>query len=287
MTDLPAWRLRDKVDLSVWADYLEDRGLSDAPFLEKLRAGMFPGPMGSWFSLLPRGTFYMGDGGKPSTKTEIKEAFKIAVHTVTQSQWQAVMGTNPSWFSRTGDGSNAVKDISDDELKLFPVESVSWNDVQEFIRKLNAQEQKRGSGYVCRLPTEAEWEYACRGGVTSPEECAYHFYFDKPTNDLSSKQANFDGNYPFGKVNKGPYLARPTKVGLYAPNKLGLYDMHGNVWEWCDVSDLYEPGNPVRVLRGGSWYTDGENCRSALRGRLGPDSRYQGCGFRLVVSDVP
>ena len=124
-------------------------------------------------------------------KTEIKEDFEIAVHDVTQGQWQAVMGENPSYFSRFGAGQHEVKDISDEELKLFPVESVSWDDAQAFIQKLN--EKERGRGYLYRLPTEAEWEYACRGGATSEEECSHHFYFDKPTDDLSSDQANFDG----------------------------------------------------------------------------------------------
>src|SRR5262249_60597426 len=91
-----------------------------------------------------------------------------------QGQWQAIMGNTPSHFSRNGAGTGIVKDISDEELKLFPVESVSWNDAQEFIKKLN--EQTRGSGYLYRLPTEAEREYACRGGATSPGECSYPFH---------------------------------------------------------------------------------------------------------------
>src|SRR5262249_60050803 len=161
------------------------------------------------FVRLPKGTFYMGGGGgKGGKKTEIKEEFEIAVHDVTQGKWEAIMGNNPSWFSRRGNGRNSVVDISDEELKLFPVESVSWDDVQAFLKKLN--ETERGRGYVYRLPTEAEWEYACRGSATSLEECLYHFYFDKPTNDLSSEQANFNGNHPFGKAAKGKYLARTT-----------------------------------------------------------------------------
>ena len=115
------------------------------------------------FVRLPKGTFYMGWNGMPGSakKTEIKEDFEIAVHDVTQGQWQAVMGYNPSWFSRFSGGRHQVKDISDEELKLFPVETVSWDDAQEFLKKLN--EQNRDRGYLYRLPTEAEWEYACRG----------------------------------------------------------------------------------------------------------------------------
>src|SRR5205085_389264 len=117
------------------------------------------------------------------------------------------------------------------ELKLFPVENVSWDETQEFIKKLN--EKERGRGYLYRLPTEAEWEYACRGGATSEEECSHFFYFDKPADELTSEQANFDGNRPFGEGPKGTFLNRPTRVGAYPSNKLGLCDVHGNVHQWC------------------------------------------------------
>jgi formylglycine-generating enzyme required for sulfatase activity/serine/threonine protein kinase len=232
------------------------------------------------FVRLPKGTFYMGwDGEKKGVKTEIKEDFEIAVHTVTQGQWQAVMGNNPSWFSRRGNGGNDVLNISDEELKLFPVETVSWNDAQEFIKRLN--EKGRARGYLYRLPTEAEWEYACRGGATSEEECSYHFYFDKPTNDLSSEQANFSGAVPFGNAPKGRFLQRPTRVGAYPPNKLGLCDMHGNVWQWC--GDLFHPGGgPDRIDRGGSWSSDGSICRAAIRNGVAPADRCNDLGFRLA-----
>jgi formylglycine-generating enzyme required for sulfatase activity len=235
------------------------------------------------FVHMPKGTFYMGwDGTKKGVKTEIKEDFEIAVHDVTQGQWQAVMGNNPSHFSRFGADWNQVKDISDEELKLFPVEQVSWEDAQEFIKKLNAQDRK--SRWLYRLPTEAEWEYACRGGATSEAECSYHFYFDKPTNDLSSEQANFNGNGPFGKAPKGEYLGRPTRVGAYVPNKLGLCDMHGNVWQWC--KDLLYPTGLARVFRGGGWNDGGSGCRASSRYDGAPSYRINALGFRLAAVPV-
>jgi formylglycine-generating enzyme required for sulfatase activity/tRNA A-37 threonylcarbamoyl transferase component Bud32 len=225
---------------------------------------------------LPKGTFYMGwDGNKGSArKTQIKEDFEIAVHDVTQGQWEAVMGNNPSWFSRKGYGRDNVLDVSDEELKLFPVESVSWDDVQEFLKKLNEKERK--GGYLYRLPTEAEWEYACRGGATSEEECSYHFYLDKPTNDLSSEQANFNGNVPAGKAPKGPILGHTTRVGAYPANKLGLCDMHGNVWQWTATAE-----GSGRVYRGGSWRDDGSGCQAANRWSV-PTYRLSYLGFRLA-----
>ena len=228
------------------------------------------------FVRLPKGTFYMGWGGqKKGVKTEIKEDFEIALHDVTQGQWEAIVGNNPSWFSRKNGGRNWVLDISDEELKLFPVENVSWDDAQEFIKKLN--EKERGRGYLYRLPSETEWEYACRGGATSLEECSYHFYFDKPTNDLSSAKANFNGNEPFGKAPNGPWLRRPTRVGAYPSNQLGLCDMHGNVWQWTDTARGSD-----RVDRGGSWRDASPACRAAERFWLTPTVQSINLGFRLA-----
>jgi formylglycine-generating enzyme required for sulfatase activity len=151
-----------------------------------------------------------------------------------------------------------------------------WDDVQQFLQRLNARE--KDSCFVYRLPTEAEWEHACRGGASSQEECSFDFYFGdpsrnlaQPTNDLSSNLANF-----------GNSLGRTTKVGSYKPNRLGIYDMHGNVWEWC--ADHYEVGGSARVIWGGSCNNEAANCRASYRNRNEPANRNHNLGFRLVAA---
>ncbi len=244
----------------------------------------FKNSLGIDFVTVPAGTFWMSkDGKNAQQEVRIATEFQMAVHPVTQEQWQSVMGTNPSHFSRGGGGKDSVKNIPDEELKQFPVENVSWNDVQAFLKKLNEKENNSSSRY--RLPTEAEWEYACRGGATSKEDCSFDYYFNQPTNDLDSTQANFNGNNPAGNGAKGPYLKRPCKVGSYKTNRLGLYDMHGNVWEWCQ--DFYDSGGSGsrvsgRVLRGGSWNDYGEYCRAANRDWNAPDLLTNELGFRLA-----
>jgi formylglycine-generating enzyme required for sulfatase activity len=239
------------------------------------------------FALIPAGAFLMGSPQEEKRRSkdeeqhevEITRPFYLGVFEVTQKQWRAVMGSNPSSFNQDRLGSN-----TDD----FPVESVSWQDVQTFLEKLAALEEEKKEGRRYRLPTEAEWEYACRGGAS--EYQVFHY-----GNSLSSRQANFNGNYPY-EVAKGPYLERTSQVGSYEPNRFGLYDMHGNVWEWC--SDWYDkdcykkspprdPAGPAegssRVIRGGSWDCFGQRCRSAWRNGIEPANRFEYLGFRVVL----
>ncbi len=232
------------------------------------------------FVHIAKGIFWMG-GGKdspPQQQVTIERDFELAAYCVTQGQWQEVMGNNPSTFSRRGSGKHQVASIPDAELARFPVENVSWEDAQAFIKKLNAREG--GKGWVYRLPREAEWEYACRNAAKTKEECSFDFYLQTGTNDLSSTQANFNGDYPAGSGAKGPYLGRTTKVGSYRPNKLGLYDMHGNVWQWCE--DVYENTGPGRVIRGGCWFDNGQSCRAARRNGSMPSDRSDYLGLRLA-----
>ncbi|MDD2387294.1 MAG: SUMF1/EgtB/PvdO family nonheme iron enzyme [Bacteroidales bacterium] len=223
------------------------------------------------------GTFNMGSPNSEVDRDDDEYEHSVTVsdfymgkYEVTQGQWKAVMGSNPS-ASDKGIGDN------------YPVNLVSWNDIQTFISKLN---QMTGKRY--RLPTEAEWEFAARGGTTTPFNTG---------NNLSTSQANYNGNYPYNGNPKGTYKEKTMPVGSYSPNAWGLYDMHGNVLEWCSdwyASDYYKnspqnnPKGPTtaqspRVLRGGSWSRYAGNCRSAYRSYSSPGIRRDYIGFRLVL----
>ena len=199
-------------------------------------------------------------------RVRLTQPFWLGKYEVTQGQWKALMGSNPSQFK------------GDD----LPVEMVSWEDAMAFCRKLNQMDGNRPSGYVYSLPTEAQWEYACRAGTTTATAFG---------DSLSSRDANFDGDNPYGGAAKGPKLGKTAPVGSYRPNAWGFYDLHGNVREWC--SDWYgdypsgsvtNPAGPSsgssRVHRGGSWNGDGGLCRSANRSRSAPGYRFFSLGFR-------
>ena len=189
----------------------------------------------------------------------------LADTTCTQELWQSVMGTNPSQFNTS---------------KQNPVERISWNDCKEFFTKVNQLQPNLN----LRFPTEAEWENACRAGTTTP------FSFgDNITTDL----VNYDGNYPYNGAPIGIGIYRKSTIGVtdLPCNQWGLYQMHGNVWEWCsdwyddyDMNVLVDPTGPAtgsyRVLRGGSWYYGG--VRSARRNGLVPPVADDGIGFRLA-----
>jgi formylglycine-generating enzyme required for sulfatase activity len=235
------------------------------------------------FVLIPPGKFRMGspdgEADRSNDETlhtvELTQPFDLAKCEVTQGQYQALTGTNPSNF-KGGD---------------LPVEKVSWQGAGAFGSELTKKRQDR---HVYRLPTEAEWEYSCRGGRPSSQPFGIG-----DGRSLSSREANFDGNSPYGTADKGPYLEATCKVGSYAANALGLYDMHGNVWEWCAdrfgpypseevTQNPMGPSNPAqfpdRVIRGGSWDYLARHCRAALRRRTEPGSQYDSLGFRLARS---
>jgi len=230
----------------------------------------FMNELGMEFSLIPAGTFWMGgqEGKCGDKEVHIDEDFYLGVYPVTQAEWEKEMGKNPSHFRKGGGGAALVSGISDADLKRFPVETVSWEECQLFIRKLNEKLNVKEKGWAYRLPREAEWEYACRGAATTQKDCAWSFYFKSPTNTLSAHQANF--------ADSG--FKRTTKVGSYAANPQGLHDMHGNVWEWCE--DSYD--GSFRVFRGGSWGDSAEYCRAAHRRRYDPTGSGPNLGLRLA-----
>jgi len=230
---------------------------------------------------IPAGSFIMGspttetgrDNGETRHLVTIPQGFYLGETEVTQAQWEKVMKENPSHFQNAGVDA--------------PVENVSWDMCQAFC-------QEAGSGL--RLPLEAEWEYACRAGTTT----AFHY-----GDSLDATMANFDGNYPYGGGKKGEYRRTTIAVRQFKPNAWGLYDMIGNVWEWCqdkyekypsEAVTLAQPAGPagredgdhaVRMVRGGSWFSRAWYCRSASRCWYCPAYRYYFLGFRVARSAPP
>jgi formylglycine-generating enzyme required for sulfatase activity len=240
---------------------------------------------------IPKGKFTMGspvaEEGREAQEhphvVQITQPFWMGVYEVMQGEYARVMGENPSAFSPKGRAKDRVRGL---DTGRFPVDSVSWRDARAFCGRLSALPAEKEAGRTYRLPTEAEWEYACRAGTSTP------VYFGK---SLSSFQANFWGDRPFAGAEKGPFLNRTCKVGSYKPNAFGLYDMLGNVFEWC--ADGYDEGyyrksprvdprasdkEKLRCIRGGSYNYRGSGCRAAFRGRSSPTSRADDEGFRVV-----
>ena len=238
---------------------------------------------------IPAGKFMMGapESEKESTDDE-RPQHEVTLHTfcmgkypITQEQWRVVTTLPKVKTALEPDPSNFKGDKR-------PVETISWLDALEFCRRLSNHTKRE-----YRLPSEAEWEYACRAGTTTP------FHFGET---ITTDYVNYDGGYPYGDAPKGEDRNETTDVGSFkAANAFGLYDMHGNVWEWCadDWHDSYEgaPTDPQirikdiknyedletrKLLRGGSWFSNARNCRSASRNDLNARNQFNSLGFRVV-----
>jgi formylglycine-generating enzyme required for sulfatase activity len=234
----------------------------------------FTNRLGMEFVLVGKGTALLGGGeGRPGDKkVEIAHDFYLGKYEVTQEEWHKVTGLNPSYFSREGGGKDEVAAISDAELKRFPVEMVSWHDAQLFLEELN--QRTKETGWVYRLPKEVEWEYACRDGpLANKFDSAFDYYFDRPMLHLKPGQANFEHK---------KCLKRACKVGSYAPNRLGLYDMHGNVWEWCEDAERQDDGKVQRRNRGGGWGHVPECCSAEYGESDPPTARFETMGLRVA-----
>lgn len=237
--------------------------------------------IGMEFVKIPSGMFTMGSPANewqrdknesPQRDVTIGYEFYLGKFEVTQEEYEKIVGVNPSNFKG---------------CPRCPIENINWNEAKEFVAKLNTLKD----GYEYRLPTEAEWEYAARAGKTTPFSIG-------DGNNLSSDLANFDGRNPFRDAPKGKYFERTTLVGSYQPNPFGLYDMNGNVWEWCE--DIYQEnyeglstdGSPnlslgtsnIKILRGGAWVNVGNGLRSAVRLGNPSDNRLSYNGFRVAIS---
>jgi formylglycine-generating enzyme required for sulfatase activity len=239
----------------------------------------------------PAGRFIMGSPrdeperrpGEDQVAVTLTRGFWMGKYEATQGQWKGVIGAFPGELT-VGEGDDV------------PVHTVNFAEAEGFCRKLTERARAAGDlpkAWEFRLPTEAQWEYACRAGTTTATSFG---------DTLSSKQANFQGK-PYNGAQDGPSLKRTAPVGSYPPNPWGLHDMHGNVFEWCRdwyhlklrggvVPDLYsakssasksEHGDISRVRRGGCWADDGWPCRSAFRLRFEPERRHDHIGFRVVV----
>ncbi len=271
--------LKNKFSLEISIDYQPEQ---DWQYVETLAPNLtlelIQIPAGSFLMGAPTGEDKSRDSERPQHRVDVPE-FYLGKYPITQAQWR--FGANLPKIDRDLD-----PEPSRFKGENLPVEQVSWLDAIEFSARLS---QHTGRAY--RLPSEAEWEYACRAGTTTP------FHFGET---IDPQLANYDDKYTYGRGQKGKYRGKTTPVGSFkVANNFGLFDMHGNVWEWCqdhwhsDYQDAPRDGSAWldselsksanRVLRGGSWFDYPEDCRSAFRGHFIPDGRDDRFGFRVVL----
>jgi formylglycine-generating enzyme required for sulfatase activity len=230
----------------------------------------FTKPTIEWVSI-PAGTFTMGSPSSEAGREEDEIQHQVTLGVFKMSKYEVTFEQYDIFCEVTGRSKPSDKGWGRGNR---PVVNVSWEDATAFAEWMG-----------CRLPTEAEWEYAARAGSTTPFSTGYN---------LTTSQANYNGNFPYNNNAKGDYKQKTLPVGSYEPNAWGLYDMHGNVWEWC--SDWYwefsgaaqtNPQGPAtgsyRVFRGGCWYGNALDCRSANRRSNSPSGRGRDMGFRLVA----
>jgi len=267
---------------------------ANAPAAGQLTSRQVENSIGMRFALIPAGEFVRGSPESESGREEVEgpqrrihltRPFYLGVHEVTQGQYRRATGRNPSFYAVSGGGAAYVAGRNTDD---YPVDSVVWEDAAAFCEALSALPAERIAERIYRLPTEAEWEYACRAGTDTP----FHY-----GTSFSSQQANFKGKWPYGGASEGPFVGRPVPVGSYEPNAFGLYDMHGNVWEWCQdwygpdyyatSPDVDPPGPESRqrhVFRGGGWGARADFCRSAYRSHsIEPRQYLYSLGFRVAM----
>jgi formylglycine-generating enzyme required for sulfatase activity len=278
---LGCWRAAPVVELDGPADFDGSK-----PGEERVIAGVK-------LCWCPAGRFLMGSPrheperrpDEDQVEVTLAQGFWMAKYEATQGEWKRAMGKLP------GELTKELPEGDD-----FPVGNVNFAEAEAYCRKLTETAHKSGElpeGWEFRLPTEAQWEYACRAGTTTATAFG---------DGLSSKQANFKGT-PYNGGEKGPALGRAAKVGSYPPNGWGLHDMHGNIYEWCRdwyhaklpggvgpdlhaaraTAQVNRTGDASRVRRGGCWTDDGWPCRSACRLRFEPERRYDHIGFRVAA----
>ena len=276
---------------------IDDRPAMEIDPVEATHAGepRVDNGAGMAFRRCPTGSFLMGQG-RGAVRVGLTRVYWMGEREVTQSQWLRVMGAtlreqrarDPGQPRPLGDGSTRdhVGEGPD-----HPIYFVNHHEAAGFCRKLTEQERAAGrlpEGLEYRLPTEAEWEFACRAGTSTATAFG---------DGLGAGSANFDGSKPYRGAAVGPYLRETTPTGRYPANAWGLLDMHGNVWEWCldGYADALPGGrDPLGALsstrrsyRGGCWHNPGSLCLSTSRGWGGPEDRGSGLGFRVALAPVP